>query len=100
MAKRDLTALDLESLWHPLTQHRGLDQSPPLRIESASGCFIIDNACFGMIAANKGTDWIGRPVEYEEAHMRFLDDFANGTEHDDLSGTCLQPHPHGSLRHI
>ncbi|MBW2279911.1 MAG: aminotransferase class III-fold pyridoxal phosphate-dependent enzyme [Deltaproteobacteria bacterium] len=43
MAERDLTTLDLESLWHPLTQHRGLDQSPPLRIESASGCFIVDS---------------------------------------------------------
>lgn len=37
------------------------------------GVFIIDNCCFGMIAANEGTDWIGRPVEYEDAHMRFLD---------------------------
>lgn len=37
------------------------------------GVFIIDNACFGMIAANEGTDWIGRPIEYEDAHMLFLD---------------------------
>ena len=37
------------------------------------GTFIIDNACFGMIAANEGMDWIGRPIEYEDAHMRFLD---------------------------
>ena len=36
----DLTQLDLQSLWHPLTQHRDLEQSPPLRIESGSGCFI------------------------------------------------------------
>ena len=39
----------------------------------APGAFAIDNLCFGMIAANEGTDWIGRPVEYEDAHMRFLD---------------------------
>ncbi len=37
------------------------------------GAFIIDNCCFGMIAANEGTNWIGRPVEYEDAHMRFID---------------------------
>ena len=37
------------------------------------GVFIIDNACFGMIAANEGFDWVGRHAEYEDAHMRFLD---------------------------
>lgn len=37
------------------------------------GAFVIDNLCFGMIAANEGNDWIGRPVEYRDAHMRFLD---------------------------
>jgi hypothetical protein len=52
------------------------------------GTFIIDNACFGMIAANEGTDWIGRPVEYEEAHMRFLDHPADEAEYSDLSATC------------
>lgn len=25
----------------------------------APGAFIIDNLCFGMIAANEGVDWIG-----------------------------------------
>ena len=39
----------------------------------APGAFIIDNLCFGMIAADEGVDWIGRPVEYEDAHMRFLE---------------------------
>ena len=39
----------------------------------APGAFIIDNLCFGMIAANEGVDWIGRPVEYENTHMRFLE---------------------------
>ena len=39
----------------------------------APGAFIIDNLCFGMIAANEGVDWIGRPVEYENAHVRFLE---------------------------
>ena len=37
------------------------------------GTFIIDNACFGIIAASEGTEWVGRPAEYEDAHMRLLD---------------------------
>lgn len=37
------------------------------------GRFIIDNSCFRMIRDCEGTDWIGRPVEYQDANMRFLD---------------------------
>ena len=37
------------------------------------GAFPIDNSCFRMIASCEGTDWIGRPVEYKDGHMRFLD---------------------------
>ena len=37
------------------------------------GAFPIDNSCFGMIAANERSDWIGRPVEHEDAYMRLLD---------------------------
>ena len=37
----DLQNLDLQSVWHPLTQHRDLDKAPPLVIESASGCFVV-----------------------------------------------------------
>ena len=37
------------------------------------GAFPIDNSCFRIIASCEGTDWIGRPVEYEDAFMRFLD---------------------------
>ena len=47
------------------------------------GAFVIDNACFGMIAANEGTNWIGRPVEYEDAHMRFLDSTETEETDDD-----------------
>lgn len=41
MTANDLQRLDLESVWHPLTQHRDLDQAPPIHIESASGCFVV-----------------------------------------------------------
>ena len=37
----ELQNLDLQSVWHPLTQHRDLDKAPPLVIESASGCFVV-----------------------------------------------------------
>jgi adenosylmethionine-8-amino-7-oxononanoate aminotransferase len=37
----EIQELDLESVWHPLTQHRDLEQAPPLVIESASGCFVV-----------------------------------------------------------
>gem|GEM_PF-4653363 len=37
------------------------------------GAFPIDNSCFRMIAGCEGINWIGRPVEYRDAHMRFLD---------------------------
>ena len=55
--------------------------------------FIIDNACFGMIAANEGTDGIGRPIEYEDAHMRFLDSMEiEEAENDSLSSSTPVPH--------
>lgn len=39
---RDLSELDLECIWHPLTQHSQLAASPPLVIDSASGSFLYD----------------------------------------------------------
>ena len=36
------------------------------------GAFPIDNSCFRMIAGCESIDWIGRPVEYQNAHMRLL----------------------------
>ena len=38
-----------------------------------SGSFQIDNCCYRMIVNCEGRRWIGRPVEYKDAHMRFLD---------------------------
>ena len=37
------------------------------------GSFIIDNCCYRMIVNCEGHRWIGRPVEYKDAHMHFLD---------------------------
>ena len=41
-AQSDLAKLDLESLWHPLTQHRGLEARMPREITSAHGVFLTD----------------------------------------------------------
>ena len=57
------------------------------------GTFPIDNSCFGMIAANEGTDWIGRPVEYEDAHMRFLDSLEGDDETESGGLTSLPALP-------
>jgi len=38
----DLTTLDLDNLWHPMTQHRGLAARMPRQIASAKGVFLTD----------------------------------------------------------
>lgn len=40
--RADLTTIDLECLWHPMLQHRGMDATPPRQIASGSGVFLID----------------------------------------------------------
>lgn len=37
-----LTQMDLESLWHPMVQHKTHEQKPPLRINKAVGCYVTD----------------------------------------------------------
>ncbi len=49
------------------------------------GVFLVDNSCFRMIRDCEGADWIGRPVEYQDAHMRFLDTAEALAEAEDLS---------------
>ncbi len=41
-ASSDLTKLDLDSLWHPMTQHRGIEARMPRQIDSARGVFLTD----------------------------------------------------------
>jgi len=38
----DFRSLDLDNLWHPMTQHRGLEAAIPRQIESAAGVFLKD----------------------------------------------------------
>ncbi len=42
MNDQDLTALDIESIWHPLTQHQGIEAAPPRFIERGEGCYLYD----------------------------------------------------------
>ena len=39
----DLTQLDLQSLWHPMVQHKKYERTPPKRMEKASGCYVTDD---------------------------------------------------------
>ena len=38
----DMTKLDLQSLWHPLRQHRGIAAALPRQIVSAEGVYLVD----------------------------------------------------------
>ncbi len=42
MSDPNLSRLDAESLWHPLTQHQGIDAAPPRFIERGEGCYLYD----------------------------------------------------------
>ncbi len=64
------------------------------------GAFPIDNSCFRMIAGCEGTDWIGRPVEYEDAHMRFLDSPEAPEETADHSSSPHFPRPARFIPHV
>jgi len=63
------------------------------------GAFPIDNSCFRMIAGCDGTEWIGRPVEYEDAHMRFLDLPETSEEAADQSCLPRFPRPARCIPH-
>ncbi|MCO6438508.1 MAG: hypothetical protein J5J06_15565 [Phycisphaerae bacterium] len=73
------------------------------------GAFPIDNSCFRMIANCEGSDWIGRPVEYVDAHMRFLDSHPEdedvemmqpASNGDAARGMGAASHDHQSCRRI
>ncbi len=53
-------------------------------VGESPGMFLIDNSCFRMIRECEDADWVGRPVEYQEAHMRFLDTAEALAEADEL----------------
>lgn len=38
------------------------------------GAFPIDNGCVWALLGANGMDWVGRPVEYVDGCMRFLDE--------------------------
>lgn len=38
----NLTQMDVESLWHPMVQHKKYARNPPKRMERAAGCYVTD----------------------------------------------------------
>ena len=39
---KNLTQMDLESLWHPIVQHKKYERNPPKRMNKAKGCYVTD----------------------------------------------------------
>ncbi|VEP16361.1 Uncharacterized aminotransferase YhxA [Hyella patelloides LEGE 07179] len=38
-----LTQMDVESLWHPMVQHKKYERTPPKRMDKANGCYVTDS---------------------------------------------------------
>lgn len=58
MDSAQLQALDLKHVWHPFTQFREWSSMPPLMIESAEGCELIDTDGVAYLDAI-GSLWVG-----------------------------------------
>lgn len=54
----------------------------------APGTFMLDNCCLAGIIDMEGPDWIGRPIEYEDGFLRFLD-----REEQDSPAPITSPNP-------
>lgn len=40
---QNLTKMDVESLWHPMVQHKKYERNPPQRMDKAQGCYVTDS---------------------------------------------------------
>ena len=40
---QNLTQMDVESLWHPMMQHKKYERNPPKRMDKAEGCYVTDS---------------------------------------------------------
>ena len=41
-SESQLTQMDVESLWHPMVQHKKYERNPPKRMDKAEGCYVKD----------------------------------------------------------
>ena len=41
-SESQLTQMDIESLWHPMVQHKKYERNPPKRMDKAQGCYVTD----------------------------------------------------------
>ena len=41
-SQMNLVQMDMESLWHPMVQHKTYEQKPPKRIDKGVGCYVTD----------------------------------------------------------
>ena len=73
----DLTKMDMESLWHPMVQHKTYEQKPPKRMDKGVGCYVTDeqgkeylDAVSGLWCVNVG---YGRRELAEAAYEQIVE---------------------------
>ena len=44
MNSANIVQMGLDSLWHPITQHRTIRENPPTHIVKGEGCYLTDQA--------------------------------------------------------
>lgn len=74
---QNLTQMDVESLWHPMVQHKKYERNPPQRMEKASGCYVTDaegkqylDGVSGLWCVNVG---YGRKELADAAHQQLVE---------------------------
>ena len=73
----NLTQMDVESLWHPMVQHKKYERTPPKRMDKAEGCYVTDadgkqylDGVSGLWCVNVG---YGRKELADAAHEQLVE---------------------------
>lgn len=76
-SETSLTQMDVESLWHPMVQHKKYERNPPKRMDKAEGCYVTDsegkeylNGVSGLWCVNVG---YGRQELADAAHEQLIE---------------------------
>ena len=76
-SKTSLTQMDVESLWHPMVQHKKYERNPPKRMDKAEGCYVTDSegkeyldGVSGLWCVNVG---YGRKELADAAHEQLIE---------------------------
>ncbi len=76
-SETSLTQMDVESLWHPMVQHKKYERNPPKRMDKAEGCYVTDSegkeyldGVSGLWCVNVG---YGRKELADAAHEQLIE---------------------------